>query len=382
MFFFRSWAQAPTINGRPPPGGPPDIFGHQFANNAWGYGILLGLTILGSLLFNGSFLLTFWTNPHQRRYVPDIAILLIVIRDLLVTCFLFPTLIVWMIVNEGVWNSGIAWCKMSGFFEFTLTAQLPILLIAFCVILMSRRLPKIDDLYFDEPMGPIDEFINDNQLGPTSNVPGVIVVSPPSIPGSKNPSRAPSVISGSISGSVIRGGSVNRTPGRPGSVDGFAHGGGNRGKRLVPGGMRRPESVTGSIEGRLAVPGRRPGHSQEGSVRSSSGGGSSRLHAPHPSSHFRASSPLHEVDETSIDGDLWDAASLDYPGREFETFSQPGDGTGSPDAFGPPTFHGWHYWLLGFTWIVALAIGIPGTIFIQHFPRMIIPAKNSNFKKH
>ncbi len=43
----------------------------------------------------------------------------------------------------------------------------------------------------------------------------------------------------------------------------------------------------------------------------------SHLQAP-PAHNFRASSPLREADEmgSELGDDLWDAASLDYPGRD------------------------------------------------------------------
>ena len=55
---------------------------------------------------------------------------------------------------------------------------------------------------------------------------------------------------------------------------------------------KRPGSVTGSIEGRLA-----------------NSGPAGRM-----GRQFMASSPIQEA--TDEDLDLWDAASLDYPGRQ------------------------------------------------------------------
>ena len=52
---------------------------------------------------------------------------------------------------------------------------------------------------------------------------------------------------------------------------------------------KRPGSVTGSIEGRLAHSGPR-------------------------GRQFMASSPIQEIAEDELD--LWEAASLDYPGRQ------------------------------------------------------------------
>ena len=78
--------------------------------------------------------------------------------------------------------------------------------------------------------------------------------------------------------------------------------------------------------GRGGAAGHRANSSMDGS-RMGSRPGSSMLQPPqHPqlaavrASHgFRTSSPLAEVDETNCSvgdaDDLWDAASLDYPGR-------------------------------------------------------------------
>ena len=100
----------------------------------------------------------------------------------------------------------------------------------------------------------------------------------------------------------------------------------------------RPGSVTGSIEGRLA------------------GSGGRRRER-----EFMASSPLHEATEEEMD--LWDAASLDYPGR-----MSPGEGNGwefmedqNVDMFtfegDEPRFHLWHYIVLGLTCALALGLG-------------------------
>ena len=82
-------------------------------------------------------------------------------------------------------------------------------------------------------------------------------------------------------------------------MDGYrARGSGNapgfRPQKPVLNTSKRPGSVTGSIEGRLAT--------------------SAPVAQGRLGRQFMASSPLHE--ETEEDMDLWDAASLDYPGRQ------------------------------------------------------------------
>ena len=98
----------------------------------------------------------------------------------------------------------------------------------------------------------------------------------PSRQSSQNGSRAPSVV-GSVDGYRKPVGQPGFRPQRP--------------NLMTP--PKRPGSVTGSIEGRLA----------------NSGGPRDRL-----GRQFMASSPIQEA--TDEDLDLWDAASLDYPGRQ------------------------------------------------------------------
>ena len=123
--------------------------------------------------------------------------------------------------------------------------------------------------------------------------------------------------------------SMHRHP--PGGARGFG-----RQPFYVP--PNRPGSVTGSIEGRMAAgrmmgargrgsaaAGPRTNSSMDGSRMGSRPGSSmqppqhSQLAAVRASHGFRTSSPLREVDETNCSvgdaDDLWDAASLDYPGR-------------------------------------------------------------------
>ena len=101
--------------------------------------------------------------------------------------------------------------------------------------------------------------------------------------------------------------------------------------------QNRPGSVTGSIEGRLA-----------------SGNRGRR--------EFMASSPVQEVPEEDMD--LWDQASLDYPGRyspgqdgfeEFDDFIE--DGRDDIIFYDEPRYHTWHVILLAFTWLLAAGIG-------------------------
>ena len=103
--------------------------------------------------------------------------------------------------------------------------------------------------------------------------------------------------------------------------------------------------MTGSIEGRLATStptgGGRPGGRQ-----------------------FMAASPLHE--ETEEDMDLWDAASLDYPGRQSPGMIDEWDEREDELIFyDEPRYHQWHKWLLISTWLGALAFGIPAAMYVE-----------------
>ena len=75
-----------------------------------------------------------------------------------------------------------------------------------------------------------------------------------------------------------------------------------------------------------------------------------------------ASSPVQEVPEEDMD--LWDQASLDYPGRfspgrdgfdEFDDFIE--DGRDDIIFYDEPRYHTWHVILLGLTWLMAIGMG-------------------------
>lgn len=66
-------------------------------------------------------------------------LLVLCVRDLLVTLILIPTAIDWFVVNFGIWGGGQIWCQMAGFFDFTLATAYPLILLAFAVTLYTRR---------------------------------------------------------------------------------------------------------------------------------------------------------------------------------------------------------------------------------------------------
>ena len=173
---------------------------------------------------------------------------------------------------------------------------------------------------------------------------------PPSLAGSLQAGqgrRAPSVISDAGRGRLAPSVAGSDSGRRPGSR-GFQP---QRPVMLnkdstVP---RKSASVTTSLEGRLAN-GRRVSQLQQQQQQ-----------------RFLTSSPLREEDEEGS-ADLWDAVSLDYPGKQSpEDWGVLGS-EDDPYAYEDPRFHTWHYWLLGLTWALALAIGIPASLFVEYQP--------------
>ncbi|CAB4055401.1 unnamed protein product [Lepeophtheirus salmonis] len=266
MFFYRPWVRTPSDDV---------IFNKQINNlgiynfyrRSWGYGVLLGLTMIGSLILNSSFLMSFWTWPNQRKHAPSIVLLMFTIRDLFVTIFLIPTAIAWLVFGEGKWISG-------------------------------RKLTKYYDDFFDPALDEeddhrkVDEYI---QSIPTLSVPGVTVVGV----GSPNGSRAPSTL-------------------REGK------------RRLTPGGGFHHSNKAASISG--------------GSVQRGANYLKPPLH------NFRASSPLKE--------EIASCPSI----RTREMVDMDDE-----DELGPPTFHQWHYFLTGTTWIIALSFGISAAFYMKYF---------------
>ena len=185
-------------------------------------------------------------------------------------------------------------CKFTAFFDFTLATEYALLIITMAIILYTRKFPKLEDTLEELPM---DRMLNHSTVhspAPSYNYPNYNS-------GPQNPRRTPSRQSHNNSRppSVIRGpAGGSRAPSVAGSVrstnsaqPGFRP---QRPNMLtVP---KRPGSVTGSIEGRLATStptGRRLGQ------------------------QFKASSPIQEDPDEEMD-DLWDQASLDYPGNSLK----------------------------------------------------------------
>ena len=363
MFFYRTWAGRKDLNL------PDDPFNDQlfsqFLFHRWGFGALLGITLLASLFLNFGFLLSFAGNPNIRR-LPHWTFLMLCVRDLAVTLVLIPTAIDWFVVNMGIWGGGAIWCKVAGFLDFALAMEYPLLLISLAVILYTRRFVAVGEEPLDLPM---EDMIMPQQQQQQQQL---NTSRPPSAaPSFIKPSSKPPSVAGSVDGYRNRpnGSVMQPRPTPPSSTSS------SRPFHVPP---NRPGSVTGSIEGRLAAgrmsANRRPQqlhhqHHAAGGPSPSSMEGSRLSAVPErlkPSQGFRTSSPLREVDETNCSvgdaDDLWDAASLDYPGRDFE----------SPRGWDfmehEVKYYTWHNILLGFTWLLAIGIGVPAAMMIEYFP--------------
>ena len=232
--------------------------------------------------------------------------------------------------RPGEFDGGEILCQITAFFDFTLASEYAILLITFAIILYTRKFPKLEDTLDELPM---EAMVNQMSPGP-----------PPSALSyqqhQQQPRRTPSRQSEARNGS--------RAPSVVGSVDGYRRPMSNaqpgfRPQRPVMSPPKRPGSVTGSIEGRLAT---------------STPAGRGR--------QFMASSPLHEAPEEDMD--LWDAASLDYPGRLSPQGEDWQDDRYEGDIifFDEPRYHQWHYWLLPSTWLLALAMGVTAAMMVEH----------------
>jgi hypothetical protein len=138
LFFYRTWAGLGDVAGAAGYDPFNDQLYQQFRYHRWGYGVLLGATLVASLVLNTGLLLAFAGGRNLRR-MPHWSFLCLCIRDLLATVVLIPSCVDWFVVNIGLWNSGYIWCRGASFIDFALTAEYPLILIALAIILCSRR---------------------------------------------------------------------------------------------------------------------------------------------------------------------------------------------------------------------------------------------------
>jgi len=321
LFFYRAWAGVDQRG----PGAVSSVLrpGDPLYYTRWGYAALLGVTLLAGVVMNTVYLLGYWVCPRAMLEVPHVALVSLAIRDLLVCFFVMPAALDWLVAGLTSWPGGAGWCKTAVFFDYYLSTLYPLLVLMLCIILYTRKVP---------PKPPTSgESVRHHGSSRMSHRSGYVHHNQtPSGHHANNSVRPPSVASSVQS---------NRSGRHEGFRKGFAKapsvGGG--------GSQRGPGSVSGSISSRQQ-------HSRYGHGHDN----------PGP----RASSPLglvqEECDAGSIDGELWELASMEYPGKndldlEFEDESDPEE----------PRLREWLKYVVPLMWLVALGIGAPAAMQAQ-----------------
>ena len=143
MFFYRPWVAAASHGET----AVEDHFQHNQQNPfqlyKWIYAVLLTATIATCCLLNFVFLSSFVQNGMGGfRKAVNVVFLCMTVRHLIVCTILIPICINWYVVDEGYFNGGEILCKFTGFLDYFMQAEYPILIIAFAVILLTRKFPK------------------------------------------------------------------------------------------------------------------------------------------------------------------------------------------------------------------------------------------------
>jgi len=325
LFYYRPWA---GLESRGPGGVSLYLTpGDPLYYTRWGYLALLAVTMAFGIILNCIYLAGYWVCPRAMLEVPHVAIVSLAIRDILICLLVIPASIDWLVAGLTSWPGGEMWCKTAVFFDYYLATLHPLLILILCVVLYTRKLPP--KMTPPSPM-PTTVPINSRmsaRSGYTHH--------------SQHPPRAPSV-SGSVQSASRHDGTFRKGfAKKEGSVNG---------------------SYAGSVSGSVArqsyhnnTPARKISHMSHNSSMNSNRG-----MRPGPG-HHRTSSPLGQVDEEryaeSVDGELWEMASMEYPGRNDGLdldFDDEDDYV--PDE---PRLREWLKWVVMLTWLVALGIGIP-----------------------
>jgi len=319
LFFYRAWAGVESRG----PGAVSSILrpGDPIYYTRWGYAALLGITLLAGLVMNTVYLLGYWVCPRAMLEVPHVALVSLAIRDILVCLFVMPAALDWLVAGLTSWSGGAVWCKTAVFFDYYLNTVHPLIVIMLCVILYTRKLPPKPPSSRESVRESGRHHSSNSRMSHRSGY----VHQTPSV-------RAPSVAGSVQSNSSGRHEGFRKGFSKaPGSVGGSHRGG--------------PGSVSGSISGHTPS---RHGHDHL-SV------------PPGP----RASSPLGLVEEEgyagSVDGELWELASMEYPGKndldlEFE------DVDGDVDE---PRLREWLKYVVPLVWLIGLGIGVPAALLAQ-----------------
>jgi len=310
LFFYRAWAGVDQRG----PGAVSSILrpGDPLYYTRWGYAALLGLTLVAGVVMNTVYLLGYWVCPRAMLEVPHVALVSLAVRDLLVCLFVMPAALDWLVAGLTSWPGGAGWCKTAVFFDYYLGTVYPLLVLMLCIILYTRKLP---------PKPPSSgTSVRHHGSSRMSHRSGYV-----------HQNQAPSVRPPSVASSV----QSNRSGRHEGFRKGFAK------APSVAGSQRGgPGSVSGSVSSRQHHTRYTPGHDHPGP---------------------RASSPIQEeCDAGSVDGELWELASMEYPGKndldlEFEDDNDPEE----------PRLREWLKYVVHFVWVIALGIGAPAAMQAQ-----------------
>jgi len=326
VFFYRGWLgnpENPIEDLRPT---------DSIYFTRWGYMALLGVTMVAGLVLNAVYLLGYLICPRALIQVPHIAIAGLALRDLMVCLIIIPTAMDWVSVGLSKWNGGEIWCGTAVFFDFYLSSVYPLLLISLCLILYTRKLPpKPSRPPSREPQYPVPSSRMSGRSGYTQRS---HLTNNVNRPASRTPSR-PASTTGSI------------RPSQAPSNGGVGGGPVNPNNSLNPD-FRRGFSKANSREPSIAG-------SERGSYAGGRGRSNNQFLSP-PHSGTRAASPLRMVSEeyaaSEAEGDLWEAASLDYPGREDMDMYEEEDED-------EPRLREWLWFLVPLSYCLALGFGLP-----------------------
>jgi len=331
LFFYRAWAGQETeqrggVRSELTPENP--LYYTRF-----GYAALLGITLLSGLLLNGIYLLGYLVCPRAMLEVPHVAMVSLAIRDLLVCLFVLPAALDWLIVGLTSWPGGQIWCQTAVFFDYYLNTLHPFLILTLCLILYTRKLPPVLPQDIPHIPQPIDTRLS-SRSGYTR----------------QSPYRR---------NDISQAASTVRAPSVTGSVQSSRHSGFRKGFSKGPSGVpRTPGSVNGSFRG--GIPSVSGSATVSGSVM---GRGRGRANFSPP---FLANSTMSGVEEEFADpeeGELWELASMEYPGKADMMDLHVEEDESDPEE---PRLREWMKYFVFLCWFLALGIGIPATLQAQY----------------
>ena len=235
--------------------------------------------------------------PSVSTYIPPLSLADLTPRDLLVCLFVLPAALDWLLAGLTSWPGGQLWCQTAVFFDYYLNIMHPLLILMLCLILYTRKLPAILPSGTPLPPQPVDSRLS-SRSGYTRQAPYRQAGTP--YRQSDISQVAHSVRAPSVAGSVLSNSSRHE-----GFRKGFSKGAGGGSpprSHSTTGGSYR-ESARGplpSVSGSITVSGSVAGH----------GRGRPNFSPPPMNSTLVEEEYLdHE------DGELWELASMEYPGK-------------------------------------------------------------------